>query len=134
MNLSSCGVSNDQHIFRVCWKWWRPFLYIYSLKDGPRVSIHCFADFKSSEDKFQCWKWKKTVCIYMYLGKKKPHITGGQQSKPRVKVSEFIGKYPAAKTYNEGVHVFVKWRECWLCDIIYTSMSCADPFFSKCYL
>lgn len=101
MNLSSCGVSNDQHIFRVCWKWWRPFLYIYSLKEGPRVSIHCFADFKSSEDKFQCWKWKKTVCIYMYLGKKNPHITGGQQSTPRVKVSEFIGKYTAAKTYSE---------------------------------
>lgn len=51
---------------------------------------------------------KKPVGIYMFLGKKTPHITGGQQSTPRVKVSGFIGKYPAAKTYNEGVHVFVK--------------------------
>lgn len=77
MNLSSCGVSNDQHIFRVCWKWWRPFLYIYSLKEGPRVSIHCFADFKSSEDKFQCWKWKKTsLYIHVFRQKNPSHHRG----------------------------------------------------------
>lgn len=50
---------------------------------------------------------KNSLYIHVFR-QKNPHITGGQQSTPRVKVSEFIGKYPAAKTYNEGVHVFVK--------------------------
>lgn len=40
MNLSSCGVSNDQHIFRVCWKWWRPFLYIYILFKRGTPGLH----------------------------------------------------------------------------------------------
>lgn len=51
---------------------------------------------------------EKKQFVYTCIQAKKPHITGGQQSTPRVKVSEFIGKYPAAKTYNEDVHVFVK--------------------------
>lgn len=51
---------------------------------------------------------KNSLYIHVFRQKKNPHITEGQQSTPRVKVSEFIGKYPAAKTYNEGVHVFVK--------------------------
>lgn len=52
----------------------------------------------------------------------------------RVKVLGFIGKYFVGKIYNEGVYVFVKWCECWLCDIIYISMLCVDFFFLKCYL
>lgn len=43
MNLSSCGVSNDQHIFRVCWKWWRPFLYILFKRGTPGLhSLFCW--------------------------------------------------------------------------------------------
>lgn len=134
MNLSSCGVLNDQHIFRVFWKWWRPFLYILFKRGTPGLhSLFCWFQVIWGQSPVLEMEKKNSLYIHVFR-QKKPHITGGQQSTPRVKVSEFIGKYPAAKTYNEGVRVFVKWRECWLRDIIYTSMSCADPFFSKCYL
>lgn len=43
MNLSSCGVSNDQHIFLVFWKWWRPFLYILFKRGTPGLhSLFCW--------------------------------------------------------------------------------------------
>lgn len=102
MNLSSCGVSNDQHIFLVFWKWWRPFLYILFKRGTPGLhSLFCWFQVIWGQIPVLEMEKKKPVCKYMYLGKKNRHITGGQQSTPRVKVSEFIGKYTAAKTYSE---------------------------------
>lgn len=43
MNLSSRGVSNDQHIFLVFWKWWRLFLYILFKRGTPGLhSLFCW--------------------------------------------------------------------------------------------
>lgn len=72
MNLSSCGVSNDQHIFLVFWKWWRPFLYILFKRGTPGLhSLFCW--FQVIWGQIPVLEMeKKPVCIYMYLGKKKP--------------------------------------------------------------
>lgn len=76
MNLSSCGVSNDQHIFRVFWKWWRPFLYILFKRGTPGLhSLFCwFQVFWGQSPVLEMEK--KPVCIYMYLGKKTSHHRG----------------------------------------------------------
>lgn len=131
MNLSSCGVSNDQHIPCLL-KMMASISIIYSLKEGPRVSIHCFADFKSSEDKFQCWKWKKTsLYIHVFRPKKTSHHRG----------STVNAKGKSVRVYWKiSCREDIQWgctRICemtWMLTACITSMSCRDPFFSKCYL
>lgn len=76
MNLSSCGVSNDQHIFRVFWKWWRPFLYILFKRGTPGLhSLFCWFQVIWGQSPVLEME-KKLVCIYMYLGKKTSHHRG----------------------------------------------------------